>query len=140
MKHLSFFFFACSIAFAACNAQSQFKPIEKMLDTVQPDSIKSHITYLADDRLLGRKPGTPGYQMAVDYVIKKYKEIGLSPAGDGGGYLQKVVLRNARLSPQESFAKVSTDTGYYDLQSKDFFFFPSFLSIPDSIPKIREKI
>jgi hypothetical protein len=126
MKHFSFFFFACSVAFSTCNAQSQFKPIEKMLDTVQPDSIKSHITYLADDRLLGRKPGKPGYQMAVDYVIKKYKEIGLSPAGDGGSYLQKVVLRNARLNPQESFAKVSTDTGYYDLQSKDFFLFPSF--------------
>ena len=44
------------------------KPVTTALEQVQPAAIKAHIAYLADDRLQGRKAGTPGYQMAVDYV------------------------------------------------------------------------
>jgi hypothetical protein len=126
MKKIYTVVFALIATSYACSAQDRFKEVGKILDTVQPDSIKSHITFLADDRLLGRKPGKPGYKMAVDYVVSRYKSMGLQPAGDKGGYLQKVVLRNARLNAQESSAQISTDTGTYELQPKDYFFFPSF--------------
>jgi hypothetical protein len=79
-------------------------PVAASLDQVQPDAIKAHIAYLADDRLQGRKAGTPGYQMAVDYVTKQLKDLGAQPAGEGGTYIQKVRLRRAFLKSDAAFA------------------------------------
>jgi hypothetical protein len=44
----------------------------------------SHVQYLADDKLEGRRTGTPGYELAVQYVESQYKAIGLKPAGSEG--------------------------------------------------------
>ena len=60
------------------------------MDRIDTNTIRSHIAYLADDKLKGRLPGTEGYQMAVDYVIEQYKKIGTTPGGDNGGYTQKI--------------------------------------------------
>lgn len=69
----------------------------KHLDTIDTNRIKAHVAYLSDDKLKGRLPGKEGYQMAVDYVAKQYKDMGLKPAGENGTYTQKVVLRKTKL-------------------------------------------
>jgi hypothetical protein len=68
--------------------------VKAAMEQVSPDELKADIAYLADDKLLGRMPGTPGFQMAVDYVSAKLKALGVKPAGDKG-YLQTVKLRRA---------------------------------------------
>ena len=67
------------------------------LETIDTNRIKAHVAYLSDDKLRGRLPGKEGYLMAVDYVVKQYKEMGLKPAGEKGTYLQKVILRKTKL-------------------------------------------
>jgi Zn-dependent M28 family amino/carboxypeptidase len=79
------------------------KPVAAALEQVRPADIKAHIAYLADDRLQGRKAGTPGYQLAVDYVTQQLKTLGAQPAGEGGTYIQKVRLRRAFLQPGATF-------------------------------------
>src|SRR4026207_329452 len=66
------------------------KGIKKAMDRIDTNTIRSHIAYLADDKLKGRLPGTEGYQMAVDYVIDQYKKIGLTPGGDNGVFKVKL--------------------------------------------------
>ncbi|MFD2514961.1 M28 family peptidase [Pontibacter locisalis] len=83
------------------------KRVAKALNKVEPEDIKAHITYLADDRLMGRKPGTEGYQMAVDYVIDQYQKLGVKPAGENGTYLQTVLLRKA---VTDNATMIATDT------------------------------
>ena len=51
--------------------------------------------YLADDKLLGRKPGTAGYELAAQYVEQQFRTLGFKPMGQGGTYRQKVPLRRA---------------------------------------------
>lgn len=51
----------------------------------------SHVQYLADDRLEGRKTGTPGYEKAVAYVERQFQAAGLKPAGTRG-FQQPVAL------------------------------------------------
>ena len=51
----------------------------------------SHVQFLADDKLEGRRAGTPGYDKAVAYVEEQFRGIGLKPAGTQG-YQQPVVL------------------------------------------------
>ncbi|SNR64117.1 M28 family peptidase [Hymenobacter mucosus] len=75
------------------------KPVTKALDRVRPGDVKAHIWYLADDRLRGRQPGTPGYQMAVDYVTTQLRQLGVQPAGEAGTFVQRVRLRRATTQP-----------------------------------------
>jgi Peptidase family M28/PA domain len=80
-------------------AQAIPKKVDKALRQVRPEHIKAHIQYLADDRLLGRKPGTPGYQLAVEYVTGQLRQFGVEPAGEDGTFTQRVRLRRATVQP-----------------------------------------
>ncbi|WP_139920428.1 M28 family peptidase [Hymenobacter sp. DG01] len=102
MKQLPLLLAAGILLTAPASAQTAApvpKPVAKALAKVKPEDIKAHIQYLADDRLLGRKPGTPGYQMAVDYVTEQLKRFGVEPAGEDGGFTQRVRLRRATTKP-----------------------------------------
>ncbi|MDB5060331.1 MAG: peptidase [Mucilaginibacter sp.] len=76
--------------------QVQLSPeVKQALSEVSADKIKAGITYLADDKLKGRAPGSEGYQMAVDFVIGQLKAVNVKPAGENNTWLQKVRLRKA---------------------------------------------
>lgn len=102
MKQIPLLLAAGILLTAPASAQTSAlvpKPVAKALTKVKPEDIKAHIQYLADDRLLGRKPGTPGYQLAVDYVTGHLKRFGVQPAGENGGFTQRVRLRRATTRP-----------------------------------------
>lgn len=71
--------------------------VKQALTKVDPEQIKADIAYLADDKLMGRLPGTEGFQIAVDYMIGRLKSLGVKPAGENGTYLQQVKLRRTFL-------------------------------------------
>jgi Zn-dependent M28 family amino/carboxypeptidase len=50
-------------------------------------NLKTHIYYLASDKLNGRAPGTKGEKLAQKYIIAEFKKDGLIPKGEKG-YLQ----------------------------------------------------
>ena len=60
--------------------------------TVNQDSIKKHIYYLADDALVGRETGTPQLKKAADYLSNQFKAYGLQPNPQSGNYYQEVTL------------------------------------------------
>ncbi|HLL30617.1 MAG TPA: M28 family metallopeptidase [Allosphingosinicella sp.] len=62
-----------------------------------PESFRSHVTFLADDRLEGRDSGSRGYDLAALYVASRFEALGLRPAGQGGWY-QQVPFLEYRLS------------------------------------------
>ena len=48
----------------------------------------------------GRGAGTPGADRAAAYLVAEFRRLGLRPAGDAGGYLQRFeVLTGVRLAP-----------------------------------------
>ncbi|WCT14639.1 M28 family peptidase [Mucilaginibacter jinjuensis] len=99
--------------------------VEQAMQQVSPDDIKAHITYLADDKLKGRGPGTEGYQMAVDYVVGQLKSLDVKPAGENNTWLQTVRLRkafigDANLSISNGPANSTTIT-----KGKDYVVYPN---------------
>lgn len=54
----------------------------------QTNVIKADLEYLASDELEGRATGSPGEQLAAEYIIGKFEQMGLSPKGDQAGFLQ----------------------------------------------------
>jgi hypothetical protein len=70
----------------------------------------ANVQYLADDKLQGRLPGTPGFAAAVAYVQDQFKTIGLKPGGTDS-YLQQVAMRIIALdADQSSFALETNGT------------------------------
>ncbi len=93
------------------------------------NAIKADITYLANDRLKGRLPGEPGYQLAVDYVVDQFKQTGLVPAGENGGYTQPLILRKATVDNRSAIAVLKDRSGNVDslVAGKDIFILPNAL-------------
>lgn len=130
MKKFSCIVFA-TLLFSSAYSQSVKldSKTKNALDRVDKEKIKSHITYLADDKLKGRKPGTEGYQMAVNYVTDQFTQMGMTPAGDNGTYLQKLILRRATVDAKISKAFLVDKLGNVDslVTGKDIFIVPGVL-------------
>ncbi|MBV9926430.1 MAG: M20/M25/M40 family metallo-hydrolase [Acidobacteria bacterium] len=45
------------------------------------ERLRAHVTYLASDKLEGRRTGTPGADEAARYVAEEFKRLGLAPGG-----------------------------------------------------------
>jgi hypothetical protein len=65
----------------------------------------SHIVFLADDKLQGRKAGSPGYDEAARYVAAQFDAAKLKPAGVNG-YFQPVPLTMRQMTDSGSFVEL----------------------------------
>ena len=84
--------------------------------------LQAHIDFLADDLMRGRQPGSNGYNIAANYVSSQFRQMGLLPAGDDGGYFQQVPLRQAFLEPGSAELVLSHGTTTIPLVFVDQFF------------------
>jgi Zn-dependent M28 family amino/carboxypeptidase len=69
---------------------------------ISAPAITAHVRFLADDLLEGRAPGSRGSELAMKYVAAQYERLGLEPAGDAGGWLQRfdiVGLKTRAVAP-----------------------------------------
>ena len=73
--------------------------------SVSEDDLRNHIIFLASDSLQGRKPGTPGLEIAANYLRSKAKKAGLKPGADN--YFQTFELIATRPDIKNSFLKIS---------------------------------
>lgn len=62
----------------------------------KPDDVKRHVAVLAADDMRGREAGTADFDRAADYVAKQFEAAGAKPAGDAGGWYQRVPMATAR--------------------------------------------
>lgn len=59
-------------------------------------SLRSNISFLADDKLEGRRAGTPGEKMAREFISTQFKNAGLEPKGDKGDWFQSFEINDGR--------------------------------------------
>ncbi|SMC56073.1 M28 family metallopeptidase [Novosphingobium sp. B1] len=62
-----------------------------------PQAVRAHVTFLADDLLEGRDTGSRGYDIAANYVAAQFIAMGLKPAAADGSFFQRLTVREARL-------------------------------------------
>ncbi len=85
--------------------------VRSALDAIRGDLIQQHMSTLADDALEGRGLGSAGYESALRYVESTLKSYGVEPAGEGGGFRQRVPLRNSTVVEDASALKVTSRAG-----------------------------
>ncbi len=58
--------------------------------SIDPEKIRAHVRFLADDLLEGRGPGLRGSDLAARYIATQFALDGLEAGGDNGSYLQQI--------------------------------------------------
>ena len=82
-------------------------PAFAAMQTIDPERIRAHVRFLADDLLEGRGTGQRGGDIAAEYIATQFALYGLKPAGDNGTYLQKVPMVGVTTLPESTFTIVA---------------------------------
>jgi aminopeptidase YwaD len=80
-------------------------------------NLERHVKYLADDKLEGRRAGTPGEKLAREYISNEFKEIGLIPKGSNGYYQPFDISEGKQVNPNTHLVINDNDLKI----DKDFF-------------------
>jgi Zn-dependent M28 family amino/carboxypeptidase len=89
------------------------------METINPERIRAHVRFLADDLLEGRGTGQRGGDIAAQYIATQFALYGLKPAGDNGTYLQKVPMVGITPSPETRFSLVPSSGSALTLKVLD---------------------
>ena len=110
----SFFFL---VILAGCSSQkAAVGPNMQRLE----ENLKVHIQYLADDKLEGRRAGSNGEKLAMEYIAAQFRSAGLAPKGTAE-YFQAFDIREGR-QINEGTSLIINGTSLDP--AKDFFPFP----------------
>ena len=91
------------------------------LHGIDAERIRAHVRFLADDLLEGRGTGARGGDIAAKYIATQFALDGLKPAGDQGGYLQKVAFTGVHTLPATSASLQPAQGKALDLKLGDDF-------------------
>lgn len=110
-KNLSFLFLL--LVSISIHAQKLNKHDKQSLQ-----NIKAHVMFLADDKLEGRRTGTPGEKLAYQYIVKQFQTNGLEPKGNNGSFLQEFEINEGKEILPSTFFIID---GEHLKAEKDFF-------------------
>ncbi len=77
---------------------AQFTSAQKMkkADKATLANLQTHIYYLADDKLEGRRTGTAGEKLAYEYISNQFRNAGLVAKGENGTYIQEFEVNEGK--------------------------------------------
>ena len=74
---------------ATSSVAAPLGPTAPGANSISSDDLMRHLRFFADDSLEGRDTGEPGNEQASAYIAERFREFGLKPVGDEGGYFQR---------------------------------------------------
>ncbi len=107
---LSFFFVALLFNYSFAQKQSKF-------DKISLINLRAHTSYLADDKLEGRRTGTKGEELAYKYIVQQFEQQGLEAKGENG-FLQVFEINEGKQILSSTFFIID---GEHLKTEKDFF-------------------
>jgi len=112
MKRLLFI-----LAFLSLVPTDSFSQKLKKAEKAVVANLQTHIGYLADDKLEGRRAGTEGEKKAMEYISGQFQQIGLSAKGSDGFYQAFEIYDGRSIEPASHLI-----INGHDLKTgKDFF-------------------
>ena len=122
-------FFLVQISFA----QKKKSPKLSKADNTTVTNLQAHISYLANDKLEGRRAGTNGEKLAGEYISQKFQEAGLQPKGSEGFFQPFEIYDGKQINSATHFIINENNLAI----EKDFFPFPFSQNISiEAVPSI----
>ena len=110
MKYTLVLLLLCSQCIFAQKLSKADKKIIKALQT--------HVGFLADDKLEGRRTGSAGEKLAYEYIRQQFINSGIAPANAAGNYVQEFDVAEGKQINNETIFSINGQTL---LLEKDFF-------------------
>jgi hypothetical protein len=124
---ISFFLVQISLA------QKKKAPKLSKADNATVTNLQAHISYLANDKLEGRRAGTNGEKLAGEYISQKFQEAGLQPKGSDGFFQAFEIYDGKQINSATHFVINENNLAV----DKDFFPLPFSQSISiEALPSI----
>lgn len=89
----------------------------KKADKAIVSNLQAHISYLADDKLEGRRAGSAGEKLAMEYIADQFKTLGLTPKGTDGFFQPFDIQEGKQIKDATAFVI----NGVSLQKEKDFF-------------------
>jgi len=67
--------------------------VRRAAERLTPADMRARIALLSDDSLRGRNTPSPELDQTAAYIAAEFRRLGLQPAGDSGGYVQRYPIR-----------------------------------------------
>ena len=93
-----------SLLLAACASTSPQGKERTAASRIDPTRMSNMIRTLASEEFEGRAPGTAGETKTIAYIAEQFRLAGLEPAGENGGWMQRVPLVRTQLRKGGSVA------------------------------------
>ncbi len=78
---------------------------------ITAEQLKDYLDFIASDELEGRDTPSRGLDIAAKFIALNLSRWGLKPAGDQGGYFQRIPLRRYRIDAAQTSLKLN-DQGF----------------------------
>jgi hypothetical protein len=93
---------------------------------ITAETVRPHVEWLASDELLGRDTPSPGLDAAATYLADRFRQLGLTPMGDDGTFIQRWPFEDTRLDLQALAFQVRARGAATSLRYRaDYFVLPS---------------
>ncbi len=127
-KNLLFFLLILSIPVIAQKLNKE--------DKILISNLQTHISFLADDKLEGRRAGTNGEKLAMEYIKNQFEKNKLEPKGSSGSYYQSFEIWDGRNFENNSYLHINGE----EIKAGDFYPLPCSPKIDlESSPSIALK-
>ena len=83
---------------AACASTPSRQAVSSPTTQIDPVRMSNMVRTLASDEYEGRAPGTAGETKTIAYISEQFRLAGLEPAGENGGWTQRVPLVRTQLA------------------------------------------
>ena len=110
MKH----FFWLVLFVSTVGSAQKIKKADKLILA----GLQTHIVFLADDKLEGRRTGTAGEKSAYEYISTQFKATGLIAKGENGTYIQEFEVNEGKQIDPSTRLMINSNKL---LLEKDFF-------------------
>lgn len=89
--------------FAEAQSKRKLRIAAEKENTLTESNLQKHVQYLADDKLEGRRTGTAGELLAMEYIIGQYKSLGIEPKGSNGFVQEFEINEGLQLDEKNGF-------------------------------------
>ncbi len=114
MKHI----FWVLLFFSAATPAQKNKKAQVKADKLVLTALQTHISFLADDKLEGRRTGTAGEKIAYEYISNQFTQASLIPKGEKGTYIQPFDVAEGKQLDPSTYITINGDKLILE---KDFF-------------------
>ena len=83
---------------------SSFAQKIKKEDKITLANLKTHISFLADDKLEGRRAGSNGEKLAMEYISEKFRANGIQPKGTEGYFQSFDINEGKQIGEKTAFS------------------------------------